>query len=243
MTHDRFRQLLVPVAPLKEQRRIAVRIDALFSEVANGEAALAAARKGLETFRRSLLKAAVSGELTRDWREANRATPTGQDFLVRLAGVATAKSPAKGRGQRKVESDPLDVSALAPLPGGWAWAELKDLVVSGPTNGYSPKKSADGSGTLALKLTATTRGQIDLSERAVKSLSETISAESDLFLKPGDLLFQRGNTIEYVGIAAVYAGPANTYVYPDLMIRVRTESTVLTEWIWRVANSPSGRKS
>ena len=46
-------------------------------------------------------------------------------------------------------------------------------------------------------------------QRAVKSLSKMISPESDLFLKPGDLLFQRGNTIEYVGIATVNAGPAN----------------------------------
>jgi type I restriction enzyme S subunit len=116
------------------------------------------------------------------------------------------------------------------------------LVISGPTNGYSPKKSNDGSGTLALKLTATTKGQIDLSDRAIKSLSETISPGSDLFLKPGDLLFQRGNTVEYVGIAAIYEGPTNKYVYPDLMIRVRTATSGLTNWIWRVANSPLGRR-
>jgi type I restriction enzyme S subunit len=63
-----------------------------------------------------------------------------------------------------------------------------------------------------------------------------------LFLKPGDLLFQRGNTVEYVGIAAVYEGPSDKYVYPDLMIRVRTATSGMAEWIWRVANSPLGRK-
>ena len=61
-------------------------------------------------------------------------------------------------------------------------------------------------------------------------------------MKPGDLLFQRGNTIAYVGIAAVYEGPKETYVYPDLMIRVRTGDDILTRWLWRVANSPLGRK-
>ena len=63
-----------------------------------------------------------------------------------------------------------------------------------------------------------------------------------MFLRPGDLLFQRGNTVEYVGIAAVYEGPSNRYIYPDLMIRVRTPNASITEWIWRVANSPFGRK-
>jgi type I restriction enzyme S subunit len=64
-------RLSVPIAPLPEQRRIVERIDALFAEIAEGEAALKEARKGLALFRRSLLKAAVTGELTRDWRTAN----------------------------------------------------------------------------------------------------------------------------------------------------------------------------
>ncbi|XSC44346.1 restriction endonuclease subunit S [Bradyrhizobium sp. RDT10] len=39
-------QILFPLAPLAEQRRIVVRIDALLAEIAEGEAALAEARKG-----------------------------------------------------------------------------------------------------------------------------------------------------------------------------------------------------
>ena len=45
------------------------RIDELFTEIADGEAALARARDDLDTWRRALLKAAVTGELTREWRE------------------------------------------------------------------------------------------------------------------------------------------------------------------------------
>jgi type I restriction enzyme, S subunit len=230
----------IPLAPLAEQRRIVARVDALLAEIAEGEAALAVARKGLETFRRALLKAAVTGELTKDWRAANPVSETVHDLLARIAKDRAAKVPAKGRPHRTAR--PLEASALPNLPEGWCWATLADLVISGPKNGYSPKKSKDGTGTLALKLTATTKGQIDLSNRAIKALSETISAGSDLFLKPGDLLFQRGNTVEYVGIAAIYEGPTDKYVYPDLMIRVRTADPSMTEWIWRVANSPQGRK-
>jgi len=240
LTKAQLERITVPLAPLPEQRRIVARVDALFAEIAEGEAALADARKGLNTFRRALLKAAVSGELTKDWRAANPATETGHDLLVRIANERTGK--AAPRGRRRADVSPLDISSLPELPNGWAWAILGDLTISGPTNGYSPKKSADGSGTLALKLTATTKGQIDLTDRAIKSLSETIPPGSDLFLKSGDLLFQRGNTPEYVGIAAVYDGPSDKYVYPDLMIRVRTATSSLTEWIWRVANSPLGRK-
>jgi type I restriction enzyme, S subunit len=237
---DWLREADIPLPPLVEQRRIVGRVDALFAEITEGETALAAARKGLDTFRRALLKAAVTGELTKDWRAVIPITETSSDLLARIAKDSANKTAPKGR--RRADSTPLDTSSLHVLPKGWTWATLGEVTISGPTNGYSPKKSADGSGTLALKLTATTKGQIDLTDRAIKSLSETISPGSDLFLKPGDLLFQRGNTAEYVGIAAVYEGPSDKYVYPDLMIRVRTASPKLTEWIWRVANSPLGRK-
>lgn len=232
----------IPLPPLPEQRRIVERVGALFAEIAEGEAALAAARAGLDTFRRALLKAAVTGELTKDWREANPVSETGQDFVARVAADRAGKVSTRGRGRRSAAAGRIDISRLPKLPDGWTWAPLEELVIDGPTNGYSPKKSADGSGTLALKLTATTKGYLDLSERAVKSLSETIAPGADLFLRPGDLLFQRGNTVEYVGIAAIYEGPLDTYVYPDLMIRVRTRHPDLTQWLWRVANSPLGRK-
>ncbi|MBB4567821.1 restriction endonuclease subunit S [Rhizobium leucaenae] len=234
-------ELRIPLAPLPEQRRIVERIDALFAEIAEGKAALEEARKGLETFRRSLLKAAVTGELTRDWRETNKPTETGHDLIARIRAERAVNTPDR-RDKRAWAGESIDTSELSHLPKGWAWARLDEIVVSGPTNGYSPKTSSDGSGTLSLKLTATTRGEIDLSDRATKTLSETIEQGSDLYLVPGDLLFQRGNTIEYVGIAAIYDGPESTYVYPDLMIRVRTSHRWLAEWIWRVANSPMGRK-
>lgn len=173
----------------------------------------------------------MTGDLTTDWRAENPVSETGHDLLARIANKRAISGAAKGRSRQGGDAKPINAGGLPEIPKTWTWATLEALVVSGPTNGYSPKKSADGSGTLALKLTATTKGCIDLSARAVKALSETIAAESDLFLKPGDLLFQRGNTIECVGIAAIYNGPSNRYVYPDLMIRVRTAFPILTEWI------------
>jgi type I restriction enzyme S subunit len=71
LSRDKYNDVLVPIAPVAEQRRIVARIDELFTEIADGETALARARDGLDTWRRSLLKAAVTGELTRQWREKN----------------------------------------------------------------------------------------------------------------------------------------------------------------------------
>lgn len=71
-------ELLFPVPPLDTQRRIVARMDELFSELDDGEAALARARADLETYRKSLLKAAVTGELTADWRTEKQGIKGGQ---------------------------------------------------------------------------------------------------------------------------------------------------------------------
>lgn len=118
---------LVALPPIAEQRRIVARVDALFAEIAEGEAALEAARKGLDTFRRALLKAAVTGELTKDWREKNLVTETGHDLLARIKADRAAKGQAKGRGKRSPDAPPLDTAALPELPEGWAWAMPADI--------------------------------------------------------------------------------------------------------------------
>jgi type I restriction enzyme S subunit len=115
--------LLVPLPPLPEQCRIAAKVDQLFAEIAEGEAALAAARNGLDSFRRALLKAAVTGELTKDWRAANPVSETGHDLLARI----TKDRSARGRARRSSNAASSDLPEPPELPEGWAWTTLEIL--------------------------------------------------------------------------------------------------------------------
>jgi type I restriction enzyme S subunit len=124
----------------------------------------------------------------------------------------------------------------------WPQVPLGDLITEGPTNGYSPRSGENPRGTLSLKLTATTRGVMDLSDRAVKRLNEVIPKDSKFWLCPGDILIQRANSLEYVGMAVIYDGPPQKYIYPDLMIRIRVASSTIGRWIWRYCLSASGRQ-
>jgi len=123
----------------------------------------------------------------------------------------------------------------------WPLVRLADVVSSGPTNGYSPKASQDADGTLSLKLSATTQGFFVLNESTVKHLTEHIPASSRCWLRPGDLLVQRSNTLDYIGSAALYEGPDKTYIYPDLMMRLRCHEPATTRWLWRYLNTPTAR--
>jgi type I restriction enzyme S subunit len=124
----------------------------------------------------------------------------------------------------------------------WLSRRLEDLIDEGPSNGWSPKSGPDATGALALKLTATTSGYMRLDAAAVKRIHETPPSTSPYWLKPGDLLVQRSNTIEYVGAAAIFEGPSDTYIYPDLMMRIRIKDEIDCRYIWRYLNSEPARQ-
>lgn len=123
----------------------------------------------------------------------------------------------------------------------WRWVPLGELVDEGPSNGYSPKADPDAAGSMSLKLTATTSGKLRLDDAAVKRLNEVIEPDSPLWLRSGDLLIQRANSLEHVGVAAVFDGPSDSYIYPDLMMRLRVHDPHLRVWLCRYLNSPSAR--
>ena len=60
----------IAIAPLKEQTRIVEKLEELLSDLDAGVAELRAAQRKLAQYRQSLLKAAVEGALTADWRAA-----------------------------------------------------------------------------------------------------------------------------------------------------------------------------
>ena len=64
----------------------------------------------------------------------------------------------------------------------------------------------------------------NLQKRAVTVA--TISNDSHLWLQEGDILIQRSNSEQYVGVAAVYRGPPREFIYPDLMMKVRIAGCV-----------------
>jgi type I restriction enzyme, S subunit len=135
-------------------------------------------------------------------------------------------------------------SFLSPGDGarGWEIRPLSRLAIDGPTNGWSPKSDQSAQGALTLKLTATTSGRLRLDEAAIKRIHEVPPPNSKFWLKSGDLLVQRANALEHVGATAIFDGPSETYIYPDLMMRLRFADSRQTRLVWYKLNSPSVRR-
>lgn len=138
------------LAPLNEQIRIADKIDELFSELDNGIEELETAQKKLELYRQSLLKSAVEGELSKEWREVSE---TGEQLLARILKerrerweqeklkefAEKGKNPPKNWQEKYPDPVQPDTENLPQLPEGWVWAKLEQLTTIG--TGVTPLKS------------------------------------------------------------------------------------------------------
>lgn len=161
-------------------------------------------------------------------------------ILAERQRQAILVSAFSGRLTAGWRGDPLECNADA-LPRGWSVIPFGELCVEGPSNGWSPPSSDSAAGALSLKLTATTSGTLRLDDAAVKRIATTPPPHSKYWLKDGDLLIQRANALEHVGATAIFAGPDHTYIYPDLMMRVRMSDAVTTRYCWRFLNSSEAR--
>jgi type I restriction enzyme S subunit len=169
--------------------------------------------------RYSILELAVRGKLA---EQDERDEPT----TTLLLRVAEQQSELVRKRALKRDGGALRLSdgdAPFEIPPGCQWATLRGLIVFGPHNGLSPRPSTRPDAPRAVTLTATTKG-FDPSH--FKRVEATVPDDSEYWLRPDDLLFQRGNTRAYVGMAAPYIGEPGIFLYPDLMMRVRMSSHV-----------------
>lgn len=238
---DYLRESGFPLAPLAEQKRIVREVDELFAQVAEGEAALKAARKGLDTFRRALLKAAVTGELTKDWRENNPGGETGDELLTRIRAERAAKGQTKGRGKRAADAPPLDTAALPQLPKGWAWGTLGEILLgieAGLNVSAEGRPPVDGE-TGIVKVSAVTWGEFD--QLASKALPPSAKINARDLIEVGDFLFSRANTLELVGAPVIVKSINKRLVLSDKILRFRLAPGT-EHWLEIVLKSVFGRQ-
>lgn len=150
-----------PIAPEADQERIVSKIDELFSQIDEGERALARVQKLVERYRQSVLKAAVTGELTRDWREkhagangsAGETGETGEQLLQRILKArreawgkaelekmaAKDKTPKNDDWKKKYKQPPQpSFDELPTLPPRWTWVSLEQICFV--ETGATPKR-------------------------------------------------------------------------------------------------------
>ena len=151
ISQEIVRDINLPLAPSSEQTRIADALDELFSDLDAGVAALERARAKLKLYRASLLKAAVEGNLTAEWREQHPNVEPASELLKRILVERRkhweeeqlrkfkqkGQEPPQGWKSKYKEPAKPDTSNLPELPVGWCWATVGQLNLV--TSGQTPK--------------------------------------------------------------------------------------------------------
>lgn len=191
--------------------------------------------ENVNALRQSILQLAVMGKLVPQ-------DPNDEPASRLLNQIAIQRKKSIERGQAKKRKPLASVSRDDfdhDFPTHWEVARLGDLLSCGPSNGVSPKPTDQPTATRSLTLSATTKGVFD--PRHVKYLDQEYPKDSPLWLEEGDILIQRSNTEEYVGVSAIYHGPRHHFVYPDLMMKLRVVEALEVDFVHLAMSSEYSR--
>jgi type I restriction enzyme, S subunit len=234
LKRDHIESFPFRLAPLEEQRRVSDKIDELFSDLDAGVAALERVRVNLKRYRAAVLKAAVEGKLTEEWREEHPNVEPASKLLERILAerrrkweetqlgkfAAAGKAPPKGWEDNYPEPVKPDTTNLPNPPEGWCWASV-DQLAYWVRNGLPQKPAADPPGLPILRINAVRPMSVDVGE--VRYLHVAREDVADYLLAQGDLLFTRYNgSLELLGVSGMVRNCERDTLHPDKLIRVRT---------------------
>lgn len=140
--HFQFlRKSKLPLPPFAEQSRIADVLDELFSDLDAGVAPLVRVREKLKLYRASVLKTAVEGALTAEWRKQHPHVEPASELLKRILAErrrrweedqlakfkATGQKPSENWRSKYNKPVAPETSHLPPLPEGGCWATVEQI--------------------------------------------------------------------------------------------------------------------
>jgi len=123
LNQSRMREFPIPLPPLPEQHRIVAKIEELFTRLDAGVEALKKAKEQLRWYRQSVLKAAMEGRLTEEWRKQHKDELEPASMLLEKI----KEERKKKLGKKYKELPPVDTKELPELPEGWEWVRLSEL--------------------------------------------------------------------------------------------------------------------
>ncbi|MED8161693.1 restriction endonuclease subunit S [Escherichia coli] len=215
---------ITPFPPQKEQERINTKVIELMSLCDQLEqqslSSLDAHQQLVETLLGTLTDSQNAEELAENWARISEHFDT---LFTTEASVDALKQTI------------LQLAVMGKLLNNTNNADYKKLrtyLSFGPKNGLSPVESKKETQLKVLKLGATSYGQLNLNE--TKFIDVDIEKDSHLFLKKGDILIQRGNSANFVGCNVLINEDYKNIIYPDLMMKIRTNDNLLPEYasIW-----------
>jgi type I restriction enzyme, S subunit len=246
--------VVLPLPPAPEQRRIVETARELLVRVQRVQDSLGRVPEIHRRFRQSVLAAGYSGRLTEDWRAGRQDLESldgllpqafasrREDYLLacRDAEAYDRRAPRRPKNLAPTGWEAPEPLEAPEMPEGWCTLALHDLIRRAQY-GLSVKANRDArSGIAMLRMGNIQEGRIDAADLKYVALKP---AETEAYrVRRGDILFNRTNSPELVGKAAVYELDLAA-VFASYLVRIECDERLLSSrylcgWI----NSPWGRR-
>ena len=207
---------LIPVPPFGQQKLIVAEIEKQFSRLDEAVANLKRVKANLKRYKASVLKAAVEGKLTQDWRKQHPDVEPASKLLERILAERRAaweqaeldKMKLKGRvaindqwKNRYKTPMKLDEDDYETTPSSWVQVSL-DSIASLITDGkHGDCSDEPGSGYYFLSAKDVHGGQLHYSEARQIDKDEFMEVHYRTNLELNDVLITNAGTIGRVAVA------------------------------------------
>ncbi|WP_353268679.1 restriction endonuclease subunit S [Gemmatimonas sp.] len=232
----------VSLPPANEQTRIVSKLEELLSDLDAGVAELKAAQRKLARYRQSLLKAAVEGSLTAEWRQQHTPAESGAQLLESILAERRArweakqlakfkeqgKTPPKDWQQKYPEPTKPDATNLPELPEGWVWAKVHHAGNVQLGRQRAPQFHTGANMVPYLRVANVFEDRIDVSDVMEMHFSE---AEEDVYrLHRNDILLNEGQSLELIGRSALFRDELPRACFTNTLVRFRVEEGVIPDF-------------
>jgi type I restriction enzyme, S subunit len=230
LNQRKIMSLLIPTPPINTQKTIVAEIEKQFSRLDEAVANLKRVKANLKRYKAAVLKAAVEGKLTEEWRKAH----PDVEPASKLLGCILSERRAKGMGRGKY-TEPIapDISKLPELPEGWVWASIDQAMedsLIGLDRGRAQQTDSPKGGVPYIKMNNVTMdGRVVFSDLAFVPASKDEGAR--FALRDGDLLFNTRNSKELVGKIGIVHNPPRGSIYNNNLMRMRVRKKILPAFV------------
>ncbi|MFX0196091.1 MAG: restriction endonuclease subunit S [Candidatus Hodarchaeota archaeon] len=225
----------LPVAPETQQKRIVAEIEKQFSRLDEAVANLKRVKANLKHYKTSILKTAMTGKLTEDWREKNPNIESAEKLIKRIS----KKRQEESKKRKKKSKKQKEISySHHPKVTSWVNVQLNQLIYIAGRIGWRGLKADEytDEGPLFLSVHALNYGEEVRYDQANHISEERYVESPEIMLYENDILLCKdGAGIGKIGIVRNLPGKAT--VNSSLLV-IRAQEAFIPEFLYYFLSGP-----
>lgn len=238
LSNEAIHQVICPLPPLAEQKRIVAKIEELLPLIDRYEHAWSRLEDFNKRFpvdiQKSILQMAIQGKLVPQFHEEGTGEELFRQIQAEKQRLIKAGTIKKEKPLPEITEDEIPFD----IPESWKWVHLESILhaINAGKSFKCHETVPDDSRAGVVKVSSVTWGEFDENE------SKTCFSESNWIaeyaIKTGDFLLSRANTKKLVGACVIVWNISKRLMLSDKILRLTFSSSVSKEYILFCLRSP-----